>query len=84
MSAYEPDHRLAIEGTIGPFHARMAYVMEPTANGTSLTNDVQLEPAGLSGLAGRLAPPRIRTAVARNLDQLKRILEGTSDSAGGR
>jgi uncharacterized protein YndB with AHSA1/START domain len=75
VTEYSPDRTLSIEGTIGPFGARLTYVLEPVGTATLLTNSVDLEPSGLFRLAAPLAVPRVKTAVADNLGVLKRLLE---------
>jgi uncharacterized protein YndB with AHSA1/START domain len=76
VTAFEPTVRLAIEGEIGPFHARVDYRIEPVGGATLLTNVVELEPtSAASRLLAPLAGSRIKAAVAGNLDELKQILE---------
>jgi uncharacterized protein YndB with AHSA1/START domain len=76
VTVFEPARRLAIEGEIGPFHARLDYRLEPVNGTTRLTNAVELEPSGVaSRLLAPLAGSRIEAAVAENLDTLKGILE---------
>ena len=73
---YEPARRLAIEGEIGPFHARAEYLLESIEGATRLTNAVELEPASaVSKLLAPFAGSRIKTAVAENLGVLKQLLE---------
>lgn len=75
VTVFEPVDRLEVRGQIGPFTARVRYLLEPTGSGTRLTNVVELGSSGLRGLAARLATSRVKNAVAANLDTLKRILE---------
>ena len=76
VTAFEPTGRLAIEGEIGPFLARVGYRIEPVGGATLLTNLVELEPtSAASRLLAPLAGSRIKAAVAANLEELKRILE---------
>ena len=60
---------------MGPFTGNLRYRLEPTENGTRLTNEVVLQPRGIVGLVGQIAGSRVREAVATNLNELKRILE---------
>jgi hypothetical protein len=77
VTLFEPVSRLAIRGRIGPFQATMSYRLQPADGGTRLTNQVELEPASAPlRLVAPVAVPRVRTAVAANLETLKRILEG--------
>lgn len=83
VTAFEMDKRLAVLGQIGPFRARISYLLEAAAGGTRLTNDVALEPSpGVLRLATRLATPRVKAAVAENLSKLKEILEAGNQQVG--
>lgn len=85
VTIFEPDRRLVIEGTLGPFDAALEYLLEPTAAGTRLTNEVELRPRGILRMVGRLAGPRVMEAVGKNLGELKRRLEtGGADEKGER
>jgi hypothetical protein len=76
VTVFEPASRLAIDGEIGPFHARLAYLMESVEGATRLINTVDLEPSSAaSKLLAPFAGSKIKTAVAENLDALKRVLE---------
>ena len=82
VTVFEPTRRLAIDGEIGPFHARVDYRLEPIEGATRLTNAVELEPASaVSKLLAPFAGSRIKTAVGENLDALKRILEADLGSS---
>jgi uncharacterized protein YndB with AHSA1/START domain len=73
---FQPPSQLALDGTFGPFKARASYLLEPTADGTRLTNRWDLQPTSASlRLLGPLAIPRVKAAVAENLRTLKQILE---------
>jgi hypothetical protein len=68
--------QLVIEGQIGPFQARLGYVLEPVGDATRLTNVAELEPSStISRLLAPLAASRVKAAVASNLETLKVILE---------
>ena len=76
VTGFEPTSRLEIHGDIGLFTATMGYLLEPTGDGTRLTNVVDLQPAaGPVRLLAPLAASRVKTAVAANLDTLKQLLE---------
>ena len=76
VTVFEPSRRLAVDGMIGPFHARVEYLLEPIGGATKLTNTVELEPASaVSKLLAPFARSRIKTAVAENLGVLKQLLE---------
>jgi uncharacterized membrane protein len=78
--AFDPNRRVAIKGTIGPFASELDYRIDPIEGGTRVTNQVELRPKGVLGLVGRLAPSRIKEAVAKNLGGLKRLLEAGGDA----
>jgi hypothetical protein len=75
VTEFEPHRRLAIEGTLGPFAARLTYQLEQVGGATLITNDVDLEPSGVTRLVAPLAASRIKSSVAANLDVLRRLLE---------
>jgi hypothetical protein len=77
VTAFDPDHELAIEGQIGPFRARASYVLEAVGDATRLVNRVAIEPSSvLLRPFAPLATSSVKSAVGRNLDKLKEILEG--------
>ena len=77
VTNFDPTRRLEIEGGIGPFQARIGYVLEPMGDATRLRNDVELAPSSsISRLLAPLAASRVIAAVASNLDKLKLIPEG--------
>lgn len=76
VTEFAPDRRVVVEGTLGPFPARLRYEFAPSDGGTVLTNVVDLHMRGALRLVGGIAASRIRTAVAENLHVLKQLLEG--------
>jgi hypothetical protein len=52
-----------------------AYVLDAIPEGTRVANAVELELRGPGRLFGRVAVPRVRDAVADNLQKLKELLE---------
>ena len=83
VTGFEPARRLEIEGRIGPFRARISYLLDPAGSGTRLRNAVDLASSGLSTLVAPLATSRVKKAVAGNLDTLKQLLEkGGRDGVG--
>jgi hypothetical protein len=82
ITVFEPPSLLAVQGQLGPFQATTSYLLEPTASGTRLANDVELEPtSALLRPIGPLAVPTIKAAVARNLGTLKELLESARPAA---
>jgi carbon monoxide dehydrogenase subunit G len=76
VTVFESACRLEVQGKLGPFTARVSYLLEPTGGGTRLTNAVDLGSSGLLTLVAPLATSRVKRAVAANLDTLKQLLEG--------
>jgi uncharacterized protein YndB with AHSA1/START domain len=84
VTGFAPPSRLTINGQIGPYNTSSSYLLEPTADGTRLTNNVELEPSSaLLRPIGPLAVPRVKAAVARNLGTLKQLLEDTALQPAG-
>ena len=83
VTVFEPPSRLEVQGQLGPFTARVTYVLEPTGGGTRLTNAVELGSSGLLAVAAPLATSRVKRAVAANLDTLRRLLEGAGQGDAG-
>lgn len=82
VTDFAPPSRLAVKGQIGPFNASSSYLLEATADGTRLTNHVELKPSSvLLRPLGPLAVPGVKAAVARNLGALKELLERTRPAA---
>ena len=76
VTVFEPTSRLEIQGEVGPFKATISYLLVPLGEGTCLTNTVDLQPASAAlRLLAPLAALTVKTAVAANLDTLKRLLE---------
>jgi uncharacterized protein YndB with AHSA1/START domain len=73
--AYDPPRQLEIRGQLGPFPSRLSYALDAVPEGTRVTNSVELELRGPGRLLGPVAVPRVRDAVAANLQKLKELLE---------
>ena len=61
VTAYNPPRHLEIRGQLGPFPSRLSYALDAIAEGTRVTNSVELELRGPGRLLGRVAVPRVRT-----------------------
>jgi len=83
VTVFEPARRLEVQGRIGPFRAKIGYLLEVTGGGTRLTNAVDLGSSGLLTLVAPLATSRVKRAVAANLDTLKQFLEEGGRRGGG-
>lgn len=75
VTEFEPYARLSVAGTFGPFSGTITYVLEPSDEGTRLTNEMDLRGSGAARLLGPLAGNRVKRAVAENLERLKELLE---------
>jgi uncharacterized protein YndB with AHSA1/START domain len=75
VTAYNPPRHLEIRGQLGPFPSRLSYALDAIAEGTRVTNSVELEFRGPGRLLGRVAVPRVRGAVDANLRKLKELLD---------
>jgi uncharacterized protein YndB with AHSA1/START domain len=72
---FQPQRELAIRGDIGPFSGEIAYLLEETPDGTTLTNTCALRARGATGLLAPLLTRQVSSAVAANLDVLRQLLE---------
>ena len=72
---FEPDHRLAISGSLNSLPAQVTYTLRAEEDATCLTNTVDLQPPRHLKLVAPVATLRIKSAVAANLAVLKRTLE---------
>ena len=75
VTAYNPPRQVEIRGQLGPFPSRLSYALDAIPEGTRVTNAVELELRGPGRLLGPVAVPRVRDAVAANLQRLKELLE---------
>jgi uncharacterized protein YndB with AHSA1/START domain len=76
VTELEPDRRLSIRGSLGPFQGDISYLLDPVGENTTLTNTMRLQPSGPLRLVAPLVASRVKAAVAGNLDTLRQILEG--------
>jgi carbon monoxide dehydrogenase subunit G len=74
VTAFEPPRRLEVQGQIGPFRARIGYLLEPAGSGTRLRNAVDLGSSGPLSLVAPLVASRVKHAVAANLETLEQLL----------
>jgi uncharacterized protein YndB with AHSA1/START domain len=75
ITRFEPDRHLTVEGTLARYPARLQYDVDEHDGATRLTNTVYLELTGAARFLGSVAVAKIRSAVAENLEVLKRVLE---------
>jgi uncharacterized protein YndB with AHSA1/START domain len=72
---FDPHRRLTIRGSLSSFPAQISYTLRSEGNATTLTNTVDLQPPRPLSLLAPIATHRIKSAVAANLEVLKRTLE---------
>lgn len=76
VTEFQPTQRLRIRGQLGSFPAVVSYDLEPAPGGTRLRNTIDLELPGAMRLVSLVVTARVKSAVAANLDVLRRLLEG--------
>ena len=76
VTGLEPNRNIEIEGTLAGMPTRLHYVLEERGHATKVTNAVRLAVNGPLQLAAPLLGHRISRAVASNLQDLKKRLEG--------
>ena len=75
ISSLDANRHIEVQGTLAAMRARLDYELTEVGDGTEIVNTVQLEPQGALRLAGPIVGPRIKSAVASNLADLKTRLE---------
>lgn len=81
--AYEPNRRVAFRGDSGSMRFEVSYLTEPTANGTKVTCQMQMEQGGLFGLAEPLMAHSLKRDFAANFRDLKALLENQAVPVSG-
>ncbi|MFJ9447409.1 SRPBCC family protein [Kitasatospora sp. NPDC101235] len=76
ITEYDPPNLLTIDGDFGPFTGTATYRLTPLEQHTThLVNTLHLTATGALKPIAAIAGPRVKHAVAKNLDALKNILE---------
>ncbi|MEU4340129.1 SRPBCC family protein [Nocardia sp. NPDC023852] len=75
VTEFQPTQRLQIRGQLGRFPAVVSYDLESAPGGTLLRNAIDLELRGPLRLASPIVTAQVKSAVAANLDALRRLLE---------
>jgi len=73
--AYEPGKRITFKSTSGPVRFEASYLFESTAGGTRLTSSIEMQAAGLFGLAEPLIAASLRREMRAGFRTLKDLLE---------
>lgn len=73
-----PGERLVMRTAEGPFPMQTTYTWEPVADGTRMTLHNTGEPSGFAKVARPVMEKAMRRATTKDLEALKRLLEGSS------
>ena len=71
----DDERRLVLRGDVGPLTGTLTYQLDEVPEGTRLTNAANLTARGPLRLLSAIAEPRVRAAVALNLERLRQVLE---------
>lgn len=71
-----PGERLVMRTAQGPFPMEATYTWRPVPGGTRMTLGNRGEPAGFARMGTRMPAAQIRRANRRDLEDLRRLLEG--------
>ena len=76
-----PDERLVMRTADGPFPMETTYTWEPVGDGaTRMTLRNRGRPSGFAGIAAPVMRRAVRRATTKDLERLRSLLEGGSDS----
>jgi uncharacterized protein YndB with AHSA1/START domain len=76
ITAYDPPNLLTMDGNFGPFTGTASYQLTPLdQHATRLVNTFHVTALGALKAIAAIAGPRVKHAVAKNLNVLKDILE---------
>ena len=76
-----PDERLVMRTADGPFPMETTYTWEPVGDGaTRMTLRNRGRPSGFAGIAAPVMQRAMRRATTKDLERLRSLLEGGSDS----
>ena len=76
-----PDERLVMRTADGPFPMETTYTWEPVGDGaTRMTLRNRGRPSGFAGIAAPVMQRAVRRATTKDLERLRSLLEGGSDS----
>jgi carbon monoxide dehydrogenase subunit G len=74
---HEPDHRLAMKGSMGPVQFKDGYILSPSGQGTRIKFWLELDPTGWAILLKPIAGLIGRIHAQETLANLKRELNGS-------
>lgn len=75
VTEYESNKKVAVKSTSGPFPFKLLYIFESFGETTKVTNFVELEARGIFRILTKFITPKVKTAVEKNLNQLKHLIE---------
>jgi len=73
---HEPGRLVKGSTTVSPFPITFTRIVEPDGDGSRVTAIVEGRPNGVFSLASPLVRRMVKASVARDYDNLKRLLEG--------
>ena len=76
FTAYEPNKKIAFISISGSSPFEQSFLFESTVDGTRLTTRLELQTAGLMGLAEPLIASGVKREMDVAFDELKKMLEG--------
>ena len=75
ITSHLPHKRLSIRARLADSPAQVTYEFDEVDNGTRITSEVELKPAGVMRLITPVVETRVKESVADELVALKRVLE---------
>lgn len=73
--AYEPNKRIVFKSTPGSMPMEVTFDFESTADGTTLTSMIEMQPEGFMSLAGPMMSAGLRRDRETDFSNLKNLLE---------
>ena len=78
---FEPNHKLVFKGPSGSVPFEESFIFEAVADGTKVTDQIELHTSGFMGLAEPLIAGSLKREVVNNLGDLKVLLENQLSAA---
>src|SRR5829696_5013863 len=82
VTAYNPPRQLEIQGQLGPFPSRLSYALDAIAEGTRVTNTVELELRGPGACSGGTPWPLTSKSSRNCWSDRQRLAEGSDLQPG--
>jgi len=75
ITSHEPPEQLKLRARLADSPAQVIYEFDEVDGGTRVTSGVELEPKGVMRLIAPVVEIRVKHSVAKDLAELKRVLE---------